>query len=380
MIEQNVITVTEFGNSLKSFIDDSFIFKSLKIKGEISNLVIKANSHIYFSLKDPGGKIDCAIWKSNVSKHVLQTLKEGSEIIANGSLSYYPPFNKLTFTVNNVIYEGSGTLDKLYEERYQEYQAKGYFDSKYKKPIPQVPTSIGVITSETGAAIQDILSTIKKRFPIANIYLFPVLVQGDDAKQDIAKKIVEANNSKIKVDVLLVGRGGGSYEDLWSFNEVEVIEAIHNSKIPIISCVGHESDITLADYVADLRVSTPTMAAVSASIDMNAMFDFLNSLIERSSNGLIHKLNEYKIKLNNIKETTSSALITKLNNIKQQFWAISREVELLSPYGPLNKGFALIMDAYSNKTIKTVDQLKKLKEIKIKMSDGEVSIKIEEVK
>ncbi|WP_338982852.1 exodeoxyribonuclease VII large subunit [Spiroplasma endosymbiont of Othius punctulatus] len=358
MLEQNVITVSELGLNLKSFVEESYLFKGLKIKGEISNLTIKNNSHIYFSLKDSKAKIDCAIWKSNVTKYVLDVLKDGTEIVANGSLSYYPPFNKLTLSVNNIIKEGEGTLNKLYDERSASYEKKGYFDDKIKKQIPKTPNSIGVITSDTGAAVEDIVSTIKKRFPIANIYLFPALVQGEEAKFDIAKQINEANKSNLNIDVLLVGRGGGSYEDLWAFNEEVVIEAIYNSKIPIISCIGHETDTTLSDSVSDLRVSTPTMAAVASSIDLDSFIENINYL----------------------KDQAEDSLINKLSNVKQQFSAMCREVELLSPYGPLNKGFSLIFDTADNKTIKNIKDLKQVKEIKIKMADGEVTLKIEEVK
>ncbi|ASP28256.1 exodeoxyribonuclease VII large subunit [Spiroplasma corruscae] len=313
MEKESIFKVSEINELIKSHIENNNNFKEIKIKGEVANLTFNKMGHIYFSLKEVDAKIDCAMWKFNAHKFLDLDINEGTEITAVGSLSLYSKTCKITFIATNIEIGGIGALALKYEKRYKELESKGWFDSSLKKPIPLLPKNIGIVTAATGDAVNDLITTIKRRYSIVNIYIFPALVQGDESAKDIAKKIKQANNFNIKLDVLIVGRGGGSYEDLWSFNEMEVLEAIHNSKIPIITGIGHDADVTLSDYVADLRASTPTAAGEKATQDKIYLINNLNSKLINFGQILKKHTSNYSIFLDNVLLKNRESLTNKLN-------------------------------------------------------------------
>ncbi|WP_186788052.1 exodeoxyribonuclease VII large subunit [Spiroplasma clarkii] len=243
-------------------------------------------------------------------------VSEGTEVIAIGNISYYKPSGKITFVVNNLQIDGVGALAIEYDNRLREVQEKGWCDEVNKKQIPKIPNNIGIVTAATGDAVRDLISNMRRRYKVANIYLFPTLVQGDGAAKDIASKIIMANNFSHKLDVLIVGRGGGSYEDLWAFNEWPVLNAIHESKIPIITGIGHEPDVTIADYLADKRASTPTAAGEYATPDINAIYKSLDNTQTQLANILQNKLTLLRTEIINLKNNLQAQLENKLIALK----------------------------------------------------------------
>ena len=257
-------SVSQISNYIKSLLEDNFTY--VKIKGEISGLKIHSSGHIYFNIKDEYAVLNAVCFK-NIANNLKIMPKEGLEVIVTGKITCYKQRSNYQILVSNIEQAGEGALWLLYEKLKKQLQEKGYFDIKYKKPIKKIPHKIAVITSETGAVFQDICHRIKARYP-CHIMLFPTLVQGQGAELNIANMINKANeiqDPKLIPDTIILARGGGSIEDLWCFNEEIVATAIFNSKIPIISAIGHETDHSLADYVSDLRAPTPTAAAELAT-------------------------------------------------------------------------------------------------------------------
>jgi exodeoxyribonuclease VII large subunit len=252
-----IFTVSELTYSIKSLLEGQF--NQVSIKGEISNFKKQSSGHIYFSLKDKESQISAALFKGNV-KNLSRLPKDGDQVIAIGEISVYPPRGNYQIIVREIQFLGIGELLLKLHELKQELQLKGFFDPEHKKKIPPLPRTIGVVTSPTGAVIQDILNVLKRRFFNFHLILNPVKVQGEGAAEEIAQAIDDFNKFKL-ADVLIIGRGGGSLEDLWPFNEKIVAEAIYRSEIPIISAIGHETDTTIADFVADVRAPTPSAAA-----------------------------------------------------------------------------------------------------------------------
>lgn len=285
MSEIKTYSVSEINNFIKESLENDSNLKDIAIKGEISNLTHHQSGHIYFSLKDIKTKINCLIFSFN-AKNLNIKLTSGMSIIAIGSITVYPPQGTYTFQIKTVIADGVGILYQKFQKLKDELQKKGWFDQSIKKVLPKFPKNIGIITADTGAAIRDIIITLKRRYPLVNIYLFACLVQGANAAPSISKQINIANNFKPELDLLIVGRGGGSIEDLWAFNELIVAQAIFQSKIPIISAVGHEIDYTIADFIADVRAATPTAAAEIATPNIVELKQYLKHQTKTLINNL----------------------------------------------------------------------------------------------
>lgn len=286
------LTVSEANEIIHDTVES--LFYELSIEGEISGFRPASSGHWYFTLKDKGAALDAAVFRS--AQYSMVMPDDGDLVIAKGSLSFYAKTGKLTFIVREMKKKGEGDILQIIEKRKEYYRSLGYFDEDRKKPIPEEINTLGVVTSPTGAAIRDILNITRRRAPSLNILLFPCTVQGDGAAESIAMRIREANNFSA-CDVLIVGRGGGSIEDLSCFSEPEVIEAVHNSEIPVISAVGHEIDWPISDYVADRRAPTPSAAAeiVTETIFRrrerleNALF-MMNSLMKEKLSSSFHRL------------------------------------------------------------------------------------------
>ena len=294
------LSVSVINRYIKHVIDTDANLQKVFIKGEISNFKAHSTGHLYFSIKDETSKINAIMFNGNARKLNFNPT-DGTKVLITGRISVYEATGNYQIYVDEMIEDGVGNLYIAFEKLKKQLAAEGLFDSKYKKPIPKYPTKIGVVTANTGAAIKDILSTIKRRFPIGQVILFPSLVQGDNAAKDIVKNIKLANTYDL--DVLIVGRGGGSIEDLWPFNEEIVARAIFDSKIPIISAVGHEVDFTIADFVADLRAPTPTGAAEMAVPNLVDLNKYIEQLKIRLSSDIIKKVNIYKLNLDSLRNS-----------------------------------------------------------------------------
>ena len=295
------ITVSQLTRYIKYKIDNDVNLNEVFLKGEISNFKAHSRGHFYFTLKDEKSRINAIMFASNTKK-IKFIPQDGMKVLVTGKISVYEATGGYQIYVNDMLEDGIGNLYIAYEQLKKKLEEEGLFDTSKKKAIPKIPTKIGVVTAPTGAAIKDIISTIKRRWPLAQIILFPALVQGEEAATDIVKQIKLSENYNI--DTLIVGRGGGSIEDLWPFNEEIVARAIYECKTPIISAVGHEIDFTIADFVADLRAPTPTGAAELAVPAINDINNYLSQL---------------KIRLNKATQTSLKIKIQKLSEIKNRY-------------------------------------------------------------
>lgn len=310
-------SVSEISKSIKKLVEDNFY--SVAIKGEISGLTLhRASGHMYMTLKDENSSIRATCWKFNVLNLDI-TPEEGMEVIATGKITTYDKNSTYQLNISNIKHAGIGALLKQLEQRKAKLQAEGLFNSEHKKPIPRMPKLIGVITSQTGAVIHDIMHRINDRFPTP-IQLYPVKVQGEGARYDIVKAIEFFNNPPqgfSRPDVIIVARGGGSIEDLWEFNSEEIARAVFASDIPIVSAVGHEPDYTLIDYVADLRAPTPTGAAELVVPVRNDLLSIVKNINNRLNNSLENKLSKKQLNLEKIVNKTPN-LQTFINNKSQK--------------------------------------------------------------
>ena len=421
MNKDKYLTVGALTRYIKYKIDNDEHLKTVFLKGEISNFKMHSTGHMYFSIKDETSKIN-AIMFSRDAKNITFEPKEGTKVLVVGRISVYESTGNYQIYVSEMIEDGVGNLYIAFEKLKEKLSKEGLFDDKYKKKIPKMPKKIGIITAPTGAAIKDILSTIKRRYPICETILFPSLVQGENAKEDIVKNLKIAN--EYDLDVIILGRGGGSIEDLWPFNEEIVAREIFASQIPIISAVGHEVDFTIADFVADLRAPTPTGAAEMAVPNMIDIINHIKQLtirlneslnkkiklekinLEKSKNSIVIKnpmimIDNKKQKIDLIKESVIRILGLKLENnknkldkIKQNYIINNPEViykekqtkllnlieklELVNPLGILKRGYSITKQ--DNKVIAKIKDIKKTKPLIIKLQDGEIETEIKSIK
>ncbi|MCR4649727.1 MAG: exodeoxyribonuclease VII large subunit [Lachnospiraceae bacterium] len=398
MKTKTIYSVFQINNYIHNMFKEDYLLSDVSVTGEISNLKFHSSGHIYFTLKDEQSAISCAIFRSNAQK--LNTeLKDGDKIVANGSISNYVQSGSITFSVSSVEYAGVGDLTKRFEELKKKLSEQGLFDKEFKKPIPKFPKRIGVVTAPTGAAIRDIISVSKRRNPYISIILYPALVQGDGASATIVKGIETLE--KIGVDVIIVGRGGGSLEDLWAFNEEEVAYAIFQSSIPIISAVGHEIDFTISDFTADLRAATPSAAAEIAVPDIKGTIADLKNLDNSLDRDMKRVIQLYRKKTELI-DTRLNAL-SPANTVKKQkviidsfdnklhflmkkviadkkhkLESFSDKLNSMSPLERLKAGMAYITDDKGER-LSGVGSLSKESKIKIIMKDGYAIASVNEV-
>ena len=314
-MDNNYITITQLSRYLKYKFDHDNNLNTVYLKGEISNFKAHTRGHYYFTLKDEGSRINAVIFSSSVSKMKFVPM-DGMKVLVTGKVTVYEATGGYQIYVSDMLEDGVGNLYIAYEQLKKKLEMEGLFDDKHKKKIPRMPKKIGIVTASTGAAIRDILTTIKRRYPIVETILFPALVQGKEAGVDIARKIEIANTYDI--DTLIVGRGGGSIEDLWPFNEEVVARAIFNSRVPVISAVGHEVDFTIADFVADLRAPTPTAAAELAVVDINTVLDYLMKARNRSYQSIMNRISNSRLKLDNLSDSYVLKKPSNIYEVKEQ--------------------------------------------------------------
>ena len=320
-MENNYLTITELTRYLKGKFESDENLRKVYLKGEISNFKAHTRGHFYFTLKDETSRISAIMFASNTRSLKFIPI-DGMKVLVSGRVSVYEASGGYQIYVDDMLEDGIGNLYIAFEQLKEKLSKEGLFNKEHKKPIRRIPKRIGIITASTGAAIRDILTTIKRRYPVCETILFPSLVQGNDAAKDIAKKIEIANTYDI--DTLIVGRGGGSIEDLWPFNEEIVARAIYNSKVPVISAVGHEVDFTIADFVADLRAPTPTAAAELAVPDINTIITYLDTAKSRSYNSLLNIIETSKLKLHKLEDSFVLKRPTAIYEVKEQNLANSK--------------------------------------------------------
>jgi len=332
-LNKEYITISDLNHYLKELFEEDIFLKKIYLKGEISNFKAHTRGHYYFTLKDDNSRLNAVMFSYNTNS-LKFVPADGMKVLVKGKISVYEATGSYQIYVEEMEQDGLGNLYIEFEKLKKKLAAEGLFDPANKKRIPRIPKKIGIVTASTGAAIKDILTTIKRRFPVCETILFPSLVQGTEAAKDIVKNIEIAN--KYDIDTLIVGRGGGSIEDLWPFNEEIVARAIYNSKIPVISAVGHEIDFTISDFVADLRAPTPTAAAELAVPNIETINNYLETAISRSTISINNYLDIKQQSLNNLINSYILKKPTAMYEIKEQ------KLDYL--IDNLNKGMILTID------------------------------------
>ncbi len=315
MNDDKYLSITAISRYLKYKFENDEHLQTVYLKGEISNFKPHTRGHLYFTLKDENSRIGAIMFISNASK-LLFTPEDGMKVLVKGKISIYEPTGNYQIYIDEMQEDGIGNLYIAFEQLKAKLDSEGLFDPKHKKPIPKIPRRIGIVTAPTGAAIKDILSTLKRRFPLVETIIFPSLVQGADAHANIVKQIKKAQ--EFEIDVLIIGRGGGSIEDLWPFNEEDVARAIFECKIPTISAVGHEIDFTISDFVADVRAATPTGAAEIAVPNMIDVLNYIDNMKIRASKVLSNKIDNYKIILKKLKDSYVLTNPLRMYEVKEQ--------------------------------------------------------------
>jgi exodeoxyribonuclease VII large subunit len=389
-VSPTVFSVTEINNYVKRILDNDENLKNVCVTGEISNFKNHYSGHMYMTIKDEGGAIKAVMFSSYASR--LKFVPEnGMKVIIFGSVSLYNKDGSYQLYITDMQPDGVGALNLAYEQLKEKLQNEGLFSTEHKKPIPQFPEKIGVMTAPDGAAVRDIFSVLKRRYPVAEIVFCPVAVQGASAAPEIAKAI-KLFNEQNAADVLIVGRGGGSLEDLWAFNEEIVARAIFQSQIPVISAVGHETDFTIADFVADLRAPTPSAAAELAVPDIFELKSdllglkqhlsvLMRNLVESEKEKVeniqkqvtilspANKIKNSRQELSNLYEKAVNLVTLKINDEKTKISLLSSKLNALSPLNVLSRGYSI---SYNNDLpIKSVNDVKSGDNIKIRVTDGE---------
>lgn len=384
-----VYTISELNQMVRSLLEDAF--PPLWVEGEISNFSCPSSGHWYFSLKDAGAQVRCAMFKGQNRNLGFQP-ENGAHVLIRARISIYEARGDYQLIADHMEEAGDGALRRTYEQLKNKLAKEGLFAEQNKKPLPKLPKTIGVITSPTGAAIQDILSVLKRRFPSIPIIIYPTAVQGDKAAPQIVQ-MLEVANQRNECDVLILGRGGGSLEDLWSFNEEIVARAIFASNIPIVSAVGHEIDFTIADFVADVRAPTPSAAAELVSPDYN---EWLLRL-EKSTNSLVkythHILDKYQHsllslskrlrhpgqriqdqfqRLDDLEQRLQRAIQNQIQQRTQKLITLSRALDAISPLATLARGYTITLTQKNKKIIRNIGDVTTGEEIITKLKDGEV--------
>ncbi len=386
-MEPKVATVSQINNYIKKVIDNNLILNDIWIKGEISNFKLHYSGHIYVTLKDEGGVLKAVMFKG-AAQHLQFAPEDGMKVLARGRISVYEAGGSYQLYINEMIPDGVGALYVAYEQLKKKLEEEGLFDQEHKKQIPQYPEKIGVITATTGAAVRDIINVITRRYPYAEIIIYPSLVQGDGAASNIVEGIEYFNRTK-EIDTLIVGRGGGSIEDLWAFNEEIVARAIYESQIPVISAVGHETDFTIADFVADLRAPTPSAAAEIAVPSQMELLSKIGMMEQRLKTSLVRgvenrrlkldgltlrdpreKIGDYIITIDNLEKRLQNAFRMKQLVRKEMLSRVCAKLEALSPLKVMARGYAIPV-ADSGEIIKSASTMKKNDEFNLKFADGE---------
>lgn len=392
-----IYTVTQINSYIKHLFTEDFALSNVSIKGEVSNCKYHSSGHIYFTLKDGGACIAAVMFAGN-RNGLSFVLKEGQKIVANGSVNIYERDGKYQLYAKKITLDGEGDLYKKFEELKKELLEMGMFEREYKKPIPKYAMRVGIVTASTGAAIQDIINIATRRNPYVKLYLYSAIVQGEAAVPSIVSGINCLDD--MGLDVIIVGRGGGSLEDLWAFNDENVARAIFACSTPVVSAVGHETDTTIADYVADLRAPTPSAAAELCVFDYIKYLEDIENYRYMMERMMFSKLTEYKNRLETLrlrlenknttklirdklfmlegmKENLDRLIKKKLESDKNKLILLAQKLNDLSPLTRLDRGFAYV--SKDGKTLKSVLEVKPGQIIEVSLKDGSVRAKVEDI-
>ena len=387
----NTYTVTQVNKYIKKILDNDFILSNIMVKGEISNFKNHSSGHMYFSLKDENASMKCVMFRGQ-SLSLKFKPEDGMKVVISGYISSYEKDGQCQLYCDFMELDGVGDLYAQYEKLKEKLSKEGLFDESIKKKLPLLPKCVAVITSPTGAVIRDILNVSQRRFPKANIKLFPSAVQGEGAYKELVHQVQFINEHNL-ADVIIIGRGGGSIEDLWNFNSEELAYAIYNSKIPVVSAVGHETDFTICDFVSDLRAPTPSAAAEVVFPSLDELTYKINTYEKRLRLALFGNLENKRKKLMKLKESyyfkRPEELINKLkircdmatrdlikvndkiiNKKKNEFVNVVNKLDALSPLKTLSRGYSVILK--DDKVIKSEKNIKVGEQFSVKMSDGEI--------
>ena len=397
-MEYNPITVTDLNKYIKDKIDGDEMLNNVLVKGEISNFKNHYTGHMYFTLKDENSLIKCVMFKSYTT-HLSFMPKDGMKVMVLGSVAVFERDGVYQIYAKAMKEDGLGSLYTAYEELKKKLEREGLFAEEHKKKVPFMPKTIGVLTSNTGAVIRDIINVSTRRNPGVHIRLYPVPVQGPGAAEKIAEGIKFMNENKL-ADVLIIGRGGGSLEDLWPFNEEIVARAIYDSELPIISAVGHETDFTIADFVADLRAPTPSAAAELAVANIDDVRETLKLYNNRYKVALkkkielmrlsyekcmarpayknpTQKINEQYMVIDMKVKALQNSMMLKLKEAKTSFVKETAKLDSLSPLKTLTRGYSIVTKQESGKVIKSVDDLNSGEKVNLRLSDGQKTATID---
>ena len=399
-MEQNVLSITQVNEYIRAQMDRDTLLNSVAVRGEISNYKMYPSGHHYFTLKDDGAALKCVMFKGNALRLRFRP-DNGMKVIAMGKISVFPRDGAYQLYCTAMAMDGIGDLHAAFEQLKAKLAAQGLFDPAHKKPIPKYPGTIGIVTSGAGAALHDMLRILKKRFPLTRVALLPVRVQGTEAPGEIAGAIDYANHFQL-ADLLIVGRGGGSIEDLWAFNDEQVAHAIYRSRIPVISAVGHEPDVTISDYVADLRAATPSNGAELAVPDQDALKQTLDAMSASMASSLNQQLiaarrqlnilsaspalrsptgylEQKRLQLDHVSERLCSAQVRSVDRKKQQFIGLTAKLDAMSPLKVLTRGYAMTQTP-DGQVVRSVSQTPVGSKLMISLSDGKISATVDDVK
>ena len=393
----NVVTVSQINEYIKRKFDSDYLLKSVAVSGEISNYVSHSSGHSYFSLKDKGGVLKAVMFKGNKAG-LKFTPENGMKVVAMGSLSSYPRDGIYQLYVSKLVSDGMGDLFIAFEELKKRLGEEGLFDESLKKPLPEFPEKVGVITSETGAVLHDIKNVLSRRYPLAEIILYPAKVQGEGAAATVTDALFRLNEDGV-CDVAIIARGGGSMEDLWEFNSEKLARAVRASNIPVISAVGHETDFTICDFASDLRAPTPSAAAelCAPSLDdirmrldsaeslLNARINSLiadkrrnmNLLEQRLRTGSAAFISKSRLTLEKYKDRLRSGINKQLFDKKTELLKAAGKVEHTNPLAILSKGYGMVLA--DDKAVLSAASLNVKDTVKVRMADGDFSASITEV-
>ena len=390
---QNVLSVTQLNEYIRGKMDADPLLSQVAVRGEISNYKLYPSGHHYFTMKDENCALRCVMFKGNAMRLRFRP-ENGMKIIAMGKISVFPRDGAYQLYCTALTVDGVGDLHVAFEQLKKKLAAQGLFDPAHKKPLPRYPETIGIVTSSAGAAVHDMLRILRKRYPLSRVLLLPVRVQGVEAPGEIAAAIGYANRQKL-ADLLIVGRGGGSIEDLWAFNDEQVAYAIYHSEIPIISAVGHEPDVTISDYVADLRAATPSNAAELAVPDQDVLRQNLDSFeaamatsLNRQIKAARQQLNilsqspalcspagylEQKMKsLEILKNRLTAAQNQSLGQKNARYIAVVSKLDAMSPLKVLTRGYAMAQ-TQDGRVLRSVSKVELGDRILVSLSDGKLS-------
>ena len=397
---QQILSITQINEYIRSKMDGDPLLNGVAVRGEISNYKVYPSGHHYFTLKDEGASLKCVMFKGNALRLRFRP-DNGMKVIAMGKISVYPRDGAYQLYCTAMAMDGIGDLYAAFEQLKRKLEAQGLFDPSHKKPLPKYPGTIGIVTSSAGAAVHDMLRILRKRYPLCRVRLLPVRVQGAEAPGEIAGAIRYANLHRL-ADLLIVGRGGGSIEDLWAFNDERVAYAIYESQIPVISAVGHEPDVTISDFVADLRAATPSNAAELAVPDQDSLRQSLDSISSAMATALSRQLTaarrQYQLlaahpalqspvgymeqrrkSLELLKNRLISAQNQGISTKKQRYIAMTSKLDAMSPLKVLTRGYAMAQAA-DGRVLRSVSQVQPGDQIQISLSDGQLSAAVTDTK